>query len=622
MADVISNVGTGISFSGRAPTFEGLIGRGLSARQQRKGGIDKYEFDLKEASKLLPYYSNQYINKGVEFAKEYQEKREQYGADKAQQMMAERFQKVYGEMAAIVQNNTEAKNHLDAPSKGMIGYGMEDLRRNVMNPDTPDSEWLKLNLPGYGVYAGAQGTFKGTQYKQEDLDKLFRDSNYQRTAFGSTKTTDIGSTRQIIQPLAYKDELVSNFVSRIKENPDALRTFVLGNEAAFKNHPVLKNVFSDDDKLRNEAIDIGLLDFAKKLMTPSESIVYRNIPTAQPTAAERKAQTKVSGNTLSNANVRWQKYVTPEGDITLTPSRTNPAGNASDKWGALVTKYQHKGKTYDNIDDFYAKNAFATDEEGAAAWKEAKEIKAPGIIVGSLVTTKLKKGKGDTFDSKIVIADKDGKHHTIPAAVVIDGTTINNLDHIKDEYDFTPHDVNQMIKSGGSIASNIGTATGVKSNTGGGGEVKSETKEYTRDELKKLSSAYTDEVIDRAEKAGKIKLKKDVKKNSQQKEATVSTEYRAADFTDADKKRADDFLTQSMKRQGVGVIKKGSREEKAFDLLQVMRHRQPSEYIDVELPKYIKENILSRANSIGDKNYKSIDEIPESIWKQVISEIE
>lgn len=162
----------------------------------------------------------------------------------------------------------------------------------------------------------------------------------------------------------------------------------------------------------------------------------------QPTAAERDRQPRVSGNTVTLGNAKWS-YYSDGNKETWTPSRTDVTEN--------------------KVFDF-------TDKDGKLVSGRVRAIESV---------------KGGTPEIKIVIKEKRIiKDSDPPKEIDVDiektvpyrGTEKGyNIGKIKNEYNADPYMIRKLVTGSLEVPKGeiVGTtATGVKSNTGGGSETK------------------------------------------------------------------------------------------------------------------------------------------------------
>ena len=415
----MGTIGKAISLSGvtKLPRDDyGFYDRFKQIQERKKTqqpAYDPYKDFVKIDKTLQPAWANELSKLGSETIKKIQDVRAKNPNNQAE--IVRIMQEEYNPKAsAIISGNTNALDYM----AGAISKGYADpevLRSIATSQNIEDIQKAILAAQDPSVNVSPTGSFfgnAGTRYNiGKDLD--FGTEDYNQILPPNQR--NLGERTEIISRLGLNPKVKEDRIKQIASNPTFQR-----------------KVFYDNPQLRG-AINSGqaeqiFIDEATKLLgsVPSEKLgtpTYReNDKPSQPEKVkEEKNKTKVSGNSVQTPNVRWEKYDNPDGDVVLTPKRTNLSNDPEITF------------TTASIND-----------EGAVT--EAKEQSLTGRVSGVII-----KPNGRTI---IKVTDDKGDTFNVGAA----SSTTNNLDKVKSVYDFTPQEVNTMIKSGGTLTGDVKNA--------------------------------------------------------------------------------------------------------------------------------------------------------------------
>ncbi len=344
MADIsMQSIGSGIADQGKVNRgFESIVARRQAADalgQRQRGNKSEKLINLDDfgggMDKLLPAYATQIKTKLANAANLYGELEKQYGDPvKARNKWEQAILPLKSDIAALRQSNDSAIDYLQKKSqKTFLTPDRDEAATVFYNPNATAEDFTRLNNADNGITATPDFGFSANLTPRVDI--LGNIEKHNKNA-----TPDVAKTTQTIvkgvggkqvavysTPFIPNDNEVNNATNEILGDPAALINYKRSIRPQLSKDDLTEGFDSQDPTERARAQRIEVENFVRKNMSSKPDIKYETYTPPQPTAADKKNQWQVEGNTYKNGNNVWAYDKDPKGNETITFSKVNPSDN-------------------------------------------------------------------------------------------------------------------------------------------------------------------------------------------------------------------------------------------------------------------------------------------------------
>lgn len=461
MANPMSSIGTGISISGRAQEYIPLLSKRMERDAAEKSAkkkssdkeVDWKDFEVTDKT-LYPRYARAAADLHAEVANKFIKltaagMTDQQAMRKIQMDDLPSYREKLGN---IYVSNSNAKKILSDDKNYYDPEFRKKLSSAVMSSEyDPNQFATEFNRPDMGVTATNGLVINADEVQDLDFGKMARDlaskkenQKIDREKIVLSRPVPNSPGDMLYEyPTVVNDDVMEAMANDIVGDPKALELYRRKYRSSIKDKNADFDNMNIDMPMRNA---IRVSEIKNFLYSQIPKTYYERGKTSytidKPTAEEKKAQVKVSGNKVSVGNTVWSYYVNPNGDEEFTMSNTDIPENK--EYNFVI---DHGGGNRESIVGSPRKLIIKKGQKEPQILVDVKEDEPiPQIKNGKILRYEKDDNEGNKKGDIVYQTDPVGNVKYRKKVVERLVNYEDNADKLANEFKLTPYEVRQKVR--------------------------------------------------------------------------------------------------------------------------------------------------------------------------------